>query len=169
MAIEGKALSRSPEEGGRPRRGVPRRAEVAFGLLSIAVMRRKGAHSGLNWAGQGPERVVSGRARRETRDSNGAETKVKADFACATIQDGPFVDIDEPAKPAIGEWRQASPYGPVRGPVGVTGSVRIGQHNRLLGSAVRFGHTGRDQDHYRSIGAFGKILCHCAMNATESQ
>ena len=43
--------------------------------------------------------------REEIRaHSNDAETKVKADFACATIQDGPFVEIDEPAKPAIGEY-----------------------------------------------------------------
>jgi hypothetical protein len=65
-------------------------------VLSIAILRRVGAHSGLNWAGTGPERVKEGRARDETRESNGAETKVKADFACATIQDGPFVDIDGP-------------------------------------------------------------------------
>ena len=58
-----------------------------------------------------------GRARDETRDSNGAETKVKADFACATIQDGPFVDTADRAEPAVGEWRQMPPYDPVREPV----------------------------------------------------
>ena len=100
--------------GGLARRKRRRRAEIAFGVLSIAVMRRKGAHSGLNWAGSGPERVVLGRARRDTRDSNGAETKVKADFVRATMRDGPFVDIDGPGEPAIGEWRQASPCDPVR-------------------------------------------------------
>ncbi|MFL5021404.1 MAG: hypothetical protein ACJ8DW_04020 [Microvirga sp.] len=82
--------------GGEASRKRSRRAEIAFGLLSIAILRRDGAHSGLNWAGSGPERVVLGRARRDTRDSNGAETKVKADFVRATMRDGPFVDIDGP-------------------------------------------------------------------------
>ena len=51
----------------------------------------------------------------------------------------------------------------------VTGVRRIGQHNRLHGPAVRFGHTGRGQHHYRSFRVFGKMLRHCALNATESQ
>ena len=82
--------------GGKARRKRRRRAEIAFGVLSIAILRRDGAHSGLNWAGSWPERVELGRARDETRDSNGAETKVKADFVRATMRDGPFVDIDGP-------------------------------------------------------------------------
>jgi len=139
-------------------------------VLSIAIVRRRWAHSGLNWAGTGPERVVLGRARRDTRDSNDAETKVIADFVCATIRDGPFVDIDEPGEPAIGEWRQASPCNPARKPVegeaGPEGSVNT---TVSLGAAVRFGHAGRDKDHYRLNGAFGKMLSHCALNATESQ
>jgi hypothetical protein len=74
------------------------------------------------------------------------------------------------AMPAIGEWRQASPYDPVREPVEGE-AVPEGSVNTTvsLGAAVRFGHAGRGHDHYRGIGAFGKMLCDCAMNATESQ
>jgi hypothetical protein len=59
-------------------------------LLSIAIVRLDGAHSGLKWDGLGPDEVEEGHARKETRAWNGAETRVSADFVCATIQDGPF-------------------------------------------------------------------------------
>jgi len=73
-------------------------------LLSIAVLRRIGAHSGLKRAGAMPEGVGHGRAREESRDSNGALTRVSADFARATIRHGPFVGFDEPdlRKPVTG-------------------------------------------------------------------
>jgi hypothetical protein len=73
-----------------------RRAGIALGLLSIAIVRLIGAHSGLNWAGAMPEREGHGRARKDTRVSNGAETRVRSDFVFATIQDDPFVEIDDP-------------------------------------------------------------------------
>jgi hypothetical protein len=94
-----------------------RRAEIAFGLLSIAIVRLIRAHPGLNWAGSMPGEGRHGRARKETRDSNGAETRVRPDFVFATIQDGPFIEFDNRTKPAVGGWRQASPYDPVREPV----------------------------------------------------
>jgi hypothetical protein len=86
-------------------------------VLSIAILRRDGAHSGLNWAGAGPERVVMGRARRDTRDSNDAETKVKADFVRATIRDGPSVDIDGPGETGHRRVATGVAYDPVREPV----------------------------------------------------
>jgi hypothetical protein len=50
-----------------------------------------------------PDGVGHGRARVETRDSNGALTRVSADFACATIRHGPFVEIGESdGNPATG-------------------------------------------------------------------
>jgi hypothetical protein len=71
-----------------------RRADIAFGLLSIAIVRLIRAHPGLNWAGSMPGEGRHGRARKETRDSNGAETRVRSDFVFATIQDGPFIEFD---------------------------------------------------------------------------
>jgi hypothetical protein len=42
-------------EGGQPRRMIGRRAELAFGVLTIAIARLIGAHAGLNSADVMPE------------------------------------------------------------------------------------------------------------------
>ena len=76
--------------GGTGRRKRRHKAKIAFGLLSIAIVRLTGAHSGLERYGFEPDEVREGRARKETRASNSAGTRVRADFVFATIQGGPF-------------------------------------------------------------------------------
>ena len=65
-------------------------------MLWVAIVRLIGAHSGLSGAVVMLGGVEHGRARKDTRDANGALTRARTDFVCATIQDGPFVEIDAP-------------------------------------------------------------------------
>ncbi len=146
-----------------------RRAEIAFGLLSIAIVRLIRAHPGLNWAGSMPGEGRHGRARKETRDSNGAETRVRSDFVFATIQDGPFIEFDNRrSRPSAGGDKRRHMILSVS-LSRVTGVLEDRSTQPSPRSRRQFGHAERDQDHYRSIGAFGKMQGHCTMNATESQ
>jgi hypothetical protein len=83
MAIVGKALSRGPEVGGRPCLEKKRRVEIAFGLLSIAIARRR-ARSGLMWNVRRAEATLNwngrGWARNSSRAGNGDDTTVNSDF-----------------------------------------------------------------------------------------
>jgi hypothetical protein len=171
MAIEGKALSRSRIVGGRPRRKVERRAEIAFGLLSIAVARLGVARCGLTWAAVMRNGTAHEEARNVSRALNGVITTVTIDFACATIQQRPFRNrcasraghrgrsdffvarVKPEAELAVQE-RQSNP------------EDRSTQPFPWDCRQIRPSRTGITPNHYRCRGPFGKMLRHCDPNAT---
>ena len=94
-------------------------------MLSVAIMRRCGAHSGLYWADAMPSEAEHGRTRNRSRASKGAPKAVITDFACATIRRRPFRKRCPGLTPDIGKKRrEIRQFEPIREPIKRNGASK---------------------------------------------